>query len=226
MGYSYLAHLGASDACPETALRFSITSYPLHVRKVIALRGRTDILRLVPMVALRLLHLSPSNNLKSTNPSIAAAIYTEIVLEVSFMLSSITCAKPFLRPFHSGYFISTTNTKTSGYLKGGISSLDNSYRMLSAAKSNAGSNYSTSASGHSHPNFCSYTGNDDAAILDSKPINHFRPQPHSHRATVSADILAQPHPSLDSMVISRTKAWTLTYEEANQCPPQTVVTKK
>jgi hypothetical protein len=130
-----------------------------------------------------------------------AGIFTELVMNFSFILSSITCAKPFLKPFHSGYFISTSNQRAYGNGKSGASSNPNSYRMIDANVSKSANNRSIPDDEGSAPSACHYGER-----------NHFRPEPVLHHAAVSVKAAREQHQGSDRMAISQTKTWAVSYE--------------
>lgn len=157
--------------------------------------------RLVPFVALRLLYLSPSQNPDPSSPRLIAGIFTEIVMNLAFILSSLTCAKPFLKPFHSGYFIGASNQKVFGNARSTASSNANSYRMLDATASKSTNNRSIPQDERSGSN-----------AHQSGDRNHFRPEPVLHHTTVSAKAAKHQHAGSDHMAISETKTWAVSYE--------------
>ncbi len=62
---------------------------------------------LVPVVAGRLFFLSPSNvDARSVHAITISYIFTEAAMQYSLMSECMTCLKPFLQPFHSGYGVS------------------------------------------------------------------------------------------------------------------------
>ncbi|KAK5046180.1 hypothetical protein LTR84_008637 [Exophiala bonariae] len=163
---------------------------------------------LVPLVALRLVHLRPSETTDVPRPRLIAGIFTEIVMSFSFILSSITCAKPFLKPFHSGYFIGTSNQKSfHGNAKSDSNSNGNSYRMLSATTSKSLAVKNRSVQQEERPN-----GN----INPHGDKSLFRPEPVSHHAAVSSQAAKHQPRTSDQMEISQTKTWAVSYEGVNE----------
>ncbi|KAK0301950.1 hypothetical protein LTR29_015541 [Friedmanniomyces endolithicus] len=71
-------------------------------------------LLVAPVIALRLWQLSPPVTADPNTPPLNADILTEGALELAFMLASITCLKPVMKPFHSGYVISTAHVSGGG----------------------------------------------------------------------------------------------------------------
>lgn len=201
-----MARLGASNASSQTGINLGNISYPFHVSTVFGLSSRFRSSprppRIVPFVALRLVHLSPSKTLDTSRPRLIAGIFTEIVMNFSFILSSITCAKPFLKPFHSGYFIGTSNQKSfHGNAKSDSKSNGNSYRILDATTSQSVNDRSIQQDDRVVHNADSYG---DKGL--------FRPEPISHHVAVSSKAgRHQPSPS-DHMAIAQTKSWAVSYE--------------
>jgi hypothetical protein len=90
--------------------------------------------RLIPIVAIRLFCLSPSENSDPTATSIIANILTEAALELCLISACITSLKPFLQPIHSGYIVNSVGAPGSGLRSGIRAKSQDSYYMLSAAK--------------------------------------------------------------------------------------------
>ncbi|KAK4556125.1 hypothetical protein LTR86_006822 [Recurvomyces mirabilis] len=101
-------------------------------------------LLVAPVIAIRLWLLSPSSNPTPNNPNVPASVFTQATLQLTFVLASITCLKPFLRPFHSGYAVSAAPSggynatfNTGGYSTGGKRSRNDPYVDLSTAGKSA-----------------------------------------------------------------------------------------
>lgn len=171
---------------------------------------------------MRLWFLSPSKNPDPNDPAITAGIYTQIAVEIAFILSNTTCLKPFLRPFHSGYFVTTVGNKSSGYAstKDGGSRGD-AYYMISATRSaregKPGPQVSEVA--QDQPVEGQMDGERSGKVLA------FRPGQWSHRATVLSDhsdnVAPMETDGADDMIISKTQAWTVSYEDQRQQEHQT-----
>ncbi|KAH9845174.1 hypothetical protein Tdes44962_MAKER06819 [Teratosphaeria destructans] len=72
-------------------------------------------LLIVPLIALRLWKLKPSNT-TSVRPNLMSIVYTQAALHSAFMLASSTHIVPFLKPFCEGYYPNTsTFVDASGY---------------------------------------------------------------------------------------------------------------
>lgn len=163
---------------------------------------------------MRLWFLSPSKNPDPNDPAITAGVYTEIALEFAFMLSNITCLKPFLQPFHPEYFVSTVDDKASTYLSTkGSGSRGDAYLMISAARSTTGSKTGSATIDETEVG----TANPPSGIEGGGKAPAFRPDKSSHRAMVLSDHLeraaAAEMAGSEEMIISKTQAWTVSYEE-------------
>ncbi|KAK5121205.1 hypothetical protein LTR85_005689 [Meristemomyces frigidus] len=65
----------------------------------------------LPVVVCRLWALSPKAKDAST-PDIATAVLAEAEMCLALILASATCLKPFLQPFHPGWFAANNTTAT------------------------------------------------------------------------------------------------------------------
>lgn len=171
--------------------------------------------RLIPVVGVRLWFLSPSKNIDPNHPVITAGVYTEAALELAFMLSNITCLKPFLRPFHSGYFVSTIDTKNSGYpTTKDSTSRGDTYYMISRAKSTADNKDGSMVQDSEVDGISSQTWS-DTERTGKAPA--FRPDRTSHRVTVLSNndgqVVTRDREGSEDMIISKTQAWTVSYED-------------
>ena len=99
-------------------------------------RKLTQLLRLIPIVALRLLYLSPRENYKPTLTSIRPHILTELALEYALISTSITALKPFLKPFHTGAIVNTIGGGGSGLYSASRSGAQGIYMLSSGARDN------------------------------------------------------------------------------------------
>ncbi|TKA68967.1 hypothetical protein B0A55_06608 [Friedmanniomyces simplex] len=158
-----------------------------------------------PVIALRLWQLAPSAVKNPDEPRLNAYILTEGALELAFILASITCLKPVMKPFHSGYTVS--NAPASNYITTVKKSNRDAYLELSAARSAAdnkdGTIIVTRRDRGSHGIDHGYT----------KSAHIPRPDQVDHEATVSFANEGQPHPDSHDMSISRTQAWTISYDD-------------
>lgn len=142
-----------------------------------------------------------------------AGVFTELALGFAFMSASVTCLKPFLRPFHSGYFVSTSG---SGIPVSGKGTRADTYYMLSKNKSTNDKDEPRSRVTDAHET--STTPLHPGYARQSQP--KFRPDLSGHRATVMSQERAHDG---DEMTISMTQEWDVTYEEDQQL--QKAVTK-
>ncbi|KAK3112625.1 hypothetical protein LTR53_010916 [Teratosphaeriaceae sp. CCFEE 6253] len=92
-----------------------------------------------PIVALRLWKLYPSSSAGPTTPNITAEVLTQVVMETALNLASVTCMRPFLRPFQESGFILTSTQEGGGPPKynitGASRTRSESYLMLGTAGS-------------------------------------------------------------------------------------------
>ncbi|KAK6442707.1 hypothetical protein LTR95_001066 [Oleoguttula sp. CCFEE 5521] len=163
-------------------------------------------LGVVPLVVLRLWNLSPRRNTDPDSPSKTAMLFTEAALQAAFILASITCLKPFLRPFHSGYFVSKagSNPAPMGFGTGPKSSRA-TYYELSAARSQGGKD-------EKHVIVQQRSvGSEDEQDLIHKPDMALRPDRVNHRASVGQG-LKRPSGMEDDMHISKTQAFSVRYD--------------
>ncbi|KAK3062659.1 hypothetical protein LTR53_019262, partial [Teratosphaeriaceae sp. CCFEE 6253] len=162
----------------------------------------------IPVIALRLWQLSPSADPNPDHPRIYAYILTEGAMELAFILASITCLKPVMKPFHSGYVVSTA--PQSGYTSAAKVSHRDAYMELSAAKSSV----------HSR-------GDKDGGVAVVKRDRDSRGDGmnHGHRRKLSAPVARADHADHEAVVssatesqrqmdehdmsISKTQAWTI-----------------
>jgi hypothetical protein len=70
--------------------------------------------RLIPILAARLFFLSPDENYDPTLTSIIPHILTEAAMDYALVSTSITCLKPFLKPFHTGGVVNRVGGAGSG----------------------------------------------------------------------------------------------------------------
>ena len=68
---------------------------------------------LIPIVTARLYFISVAHKHQSTSASIMAQIFTEMAMQYSLMAECMSCLKPFLQPFHSGYGFSNNYALSS-----------------------------------------------------------------------------------------------------------------
>lgn len=130
------------------------------------------------------------------------------------MLSNITCLKPFLQPFHPGYFVSTVDEKASTYLSTkGSGSRGDAYLMISAARSTTESKTGSATIDEAEVG----TATAQSGLEGGGKAPAFRPDKLSHRATVLSDHFERPAAAdkagSEEMIISKTQAWTVSYEE-------------
>ena len=141
----------------------------------------------MPVVAFRLWALSSGKNTNAELPSLTANIFTEATMDLAFMLASITCLKPFLRPFQTGYFISTAHSNgVSGFNTAVKGSRGDAYYELSAARSRADKEMDIKDAIAINSNRVDLDDDrDDQDLIQShaRPEQAFRPDRVDHRAT-------------------------------------------
>lgn len=161
--------------------------------------------RLTPFVALRLQYLSPENNPDRDEPTVMASIFTEACMQIGFILATVTCLKPLLRPFHSGYLITTADTNLSGYKTGIRGRKGSEYLMLSAVKNSSTNKPAATVSVAEPPS----NANAQPAI----PSKAYVPDRHeSHRGAVERHERSNGSMDSEQMFISKTQTWTVEYE--------------
>lgn len=187
--------------------------------------------RLIPLVAVRLFYLSPSQNPDPTFTSILASILTEAVLDFCLISASLTSLRPFLRPFHSGYIVDSVGAPGSGLRSGIRTRSHDVYYTLSAVKATnddgAGPTIKTirrlplgskaSPHGITHPE----------PVKPNLP-HSFDPDLGEQQVVISAqgrqcstkgrqdDIESVDSAGSDQMIIRKTRNWSIRYEVDHQ----------
>lgn len=160
-----------------------------------------------------------------------ASIFTEASMQIAFILVSLTCLKPFLRPFHSGHLITTAdaNTKLSGYKTthrgGGRSYKSSDYVMLSTTKDKDAAS-STRASGHKTysrpavavtaaeaPTSAPIGAQNQPASPPRALVPNSRGNRGSYHGTVMRQERLKGSSDSEQMFISKTQTWTVEYED-------------
>lgn len=151
----------------------------------------------------RLYNLSPERNIDPSSPGITSMLFTEGVLEAAFILASVTCLKPFLRPFHSGYFPSNagSNAVPMGFGTGPKSSRS-TYYELSASRSQVAKD---------EKRITVEVKCEDEQDLLRRPELALRPDHVVHRASVGAGVKRRSGGG-DDMHISKTQAFSVRYD--------------
>jgi hypothetical protein len=84
---------------------------------------------------MRLHHLSPGDKPRPQEPAITAAVFAEFVLQMSIILSSVTCAGSFFKTYHSQQIFgapeSSNRTRRLGYLKRDNNTATDLFQMMS-----------------------------------------------------------------------------------------------
>lgn len=171
--------------------------------------------RLLPIVICRLYYLSPTEKHAHSTGTVAS-ILTEAAVAYAFFSASVTCLKPFLQPFHSGYVISMVGARISGHTVTGTDSQGDSYHMLGNTRSAMDKNGTA------------VTISDAAGSRNSQAVEDthwlraplFRPDQSNHQATVETKYRHHNSNNPEEMIISMTHEWTVSYED-NQHPAAT-----
>jgi hypothetical protein len=172
-------------------------------------RKLTQPLRLIPIVAIRLFYLYPSENYDPTLTSILPHILTEGALAYAIISTSITALKPFLKPFHSGAIMNTVGGGGSRLNSGSRSGAQGIY-MLNSIATDKDNGQTTTTTVHSEngntgpqPQFKFYTGNSEGtAAVSSRGDAH------------QDDIDSLDSNSSKQTIIQTTKEWRVRYENS------------
>ncbi|KAJ9607858.1 hypothetical protein H2200_007937 [Cladophialophora chaetospira] len=174
-------------------------------------------LLLIPLIALRLVYLSPAQNNDPTVTSIIPAILTEAALEFSLLSTSITALKPFLRPLHTSAVVNSV---------GGNASSDPYSRSYSRAQGKSQGIYMLSSvsnkSKHDKDEYQTTTTSIEPRTSDAiqapKPI--FRPDLTGGETVTSVqveqhrdDIESVESNGSEQMIIRTTRNWSVRYED-------------
>lgn len=160
---------------------------------------------ITPFVVLRLQNLSPESNTDQDEPRVMASIFTEACMQIGFILATVTCLKPLLRPFHSGYIITTADANLSGYKTGIRGRKGSEYLMLSAVKDTSSNKPATTVS--------VADSSDNTNAQPAPPAKAFIPERHgSHRSPVVRHERMNGSTDSEQMFISKTQTWTVEYE--------------
>lgn len=153
-----------------------------------------------PVVGLRLYNLAPSQNLEHDKPSIQAQVFTQIAMDGAFLLASITCLKPFLRPFYSDYSaqVGADAQAYTVYDRKINRSRGEAYHELNHSRSKDGSNGKRSVIRSRHTD-------------DGQPPLSLRPDKCEYEATAHADPRSKATGD-ENMLISKTQAWSVSYD--------------
>ena len=178
-----------------------------YVDRLMSLSHTLILRRVLPIIALRIWHLSPLKNPDPTLPDLTSSIFTEAAMDGALILASITCLKPFLRPFHSGYFVGTANSSAPAIFGTAAKSAGATYYELSAARSTVREDEKHHVAVESHD-----MGSDgDEQDLIHKSELALRPDGVNYQASVGAgsDRLGVRD---GDMHISKTQNFTISYD--------------
>jgi hypothetical protein len=120
------------------------------------------------------------------------------------MLASITCLKPFLRPFHGGYFVSTVNSTSglTGYATGPTKNSKAAYYELSAARKSEKATVTVQSRALEEEG-------DEEDLIHKPQQLALRPDRFENRASVGAGLRRRDDEDLG---ISKTQAFTVSYD--------------
>lgn len=164
-------------------------------------------------MALRLLHLSPERNTDRDVPRILASVFTEACMQIGFILATLTCLRSILRPFHSGFLITTVDTSTSGYKTGVRGRKGSEYLMLSAVKDSG----STKPAGQASVVDQSGSAPAHANGPPAQPPKAFIPDPYgTHQSAIVGHGGSNGSRDSQQMFINKTQTWTVEYEESTR----------
>lgn len=179
---------------------------------------------MAPVIALRLYFLAPttSNNPNPDLPALTAAVFTSAVMNFTLILASVTCLKPFLRPFDGGFLITSMHSHVPAFGAAPITK-GSAYYELSATQRSALTTQQEKMMRSGDRKHRSVTvsarGVDEDydggfVQVQAKPPLALRRDRVEQRATVGHDSV---RPSMErdgeQMLISKTQAWTVSFEQ-------------
>lgn len=102
-------------------------------------RANIDSNSTLPIIACRLWALSPKSG-HAKRADVASDVLTQAEMCFALMLASAVCLKPFLQPFHPGWFVAKTAGATglTGNHSGDNTKGGNTYYELSGARASGG----------------------------------------------------------------------------------------
>ncbi len=169
---------------------------------------------LIPLIAIRLVYLSPAENENPTMTTIVPYILAEAALEFAILSTSITALKPFLRPLHSGAVVSSVG----GY----GANVSNPYSR-SQGKSQGIYMLSSVSGKDNKEDFETTTTHADEPRVSTTiqaPKAVFRPDLSAGETTTSVqsevhrdDIESVESNSSEQMIIRTTRNWSVRYED-------------
>ncbi|KAK3717683.1 hypothetical protein LTR37_005750 [Vermiconidia calcicola] len=164
-------------------------------------------------IAFRLYYLYPSN---AANHPLTASIVTEVVMGTALMFASITCLKPFIRPFDAVAFNSATRSVgLFRYTAEPIVSRNDRYLELSEMRSGIHKKAGVTTHIRSIEDDCK-SDQEDLIPDACKPPPTFRPVGVDH--VVQARSTAPEHGfdgnGRDGRAIFKTESWTVSYGKA------------
>jgi hypothetical protein len=204
-----IPHLWSSDDDSQTTRGYASICYQIIVSvSEHEVHIVTDELRIVPFIIFRLHYLAPDpDNLQ--RPSTEEGIFTELVMEIGLILTTVTCLKPVLRPFHAGYFVRHTEVDGSGQRSGLKAISRDTYYLHSGLKD-------TRKSKRSALSATSAIEQDEAEVrFATAPQPFVPPTQGEYRATIEPE--ANSLSSVpDDHNISKTQTFAVEYEDYDQ----------
>ncbi|EXJ66100.1 uncharacterized protein A1O5_10715 [Cladophialophora psammophila CBS 110553] len=190
---------------------FLIWNLQMRLRKrVMILAAFGCRLFLIPLIALRLVYLSPAKNENPTVTSIIPHILTEAALEYSVLCTSITALKPFLRPLHSSAIVNSVGGNASNPYSRSQGRVQGIYMLSSVSGKDNKDEYETTTT--------AVESTKDNKVQAPKPI--FRPEISGGETVTSVqtdmprdDIESLESGSSEQMIIRTTRNWSVRYEE-------------
>ncbi|KAK3066098.1 hypothetical protein LTR53_017684 [Teratosphaeriaceae sp. CCFEE 6253] len=189
----------------------------------------------IPIIACRLWALAPKPE-DAERADIGAAVLTEAQMCFALILASATCLKPFLQPFHPGWFVAKTGvTGLTGNSSGQNTKRANTYYELSGARSAGGVMSSKDRKNRTITSVTSASdargddASDEAGLItpyDKAHLQHgaLRPDRAEHHAGAFApatavmdmrgapDARRWPDSREDTHHISKAQSWSVTYD--------------
>lgn len=166
------------------------------------------LLRLIPIVAIRLYYLGPEENHNPTFTSIIPHVLTEGVLNGALMATSIPALKPFLQPLHTGASPAAAGAGGHYHSSGRRSQAAATYMLSSVAGKKELAQTTVSA-----------TPRTDLENIQHRPEVCFNDDERSSGNMSKNDGQQDDAESVESnssrqmMIIRATKAWSVRYED-------------
>ncbi|KAF2218522.1 hypothetical protein BDZ85DRAFT_92347 [Elsinoe ampelina] len=191
---------------------------PLRKRLAVAAIFCSRLL-IIGLVALRLWKLYPADDTEVVEPPLVGLIFTEAVMNATFILVSVTCLKPFLQPFAPGVFVASAgdagvsafSAAMKGSRGGPVHELNSTSSRSRTDKEMMHETVRPGGSGEA---------SEDERVLISQSGTSpraWRPDQVEHQVEVRprpADQQYQNHHRTDDRAISMTHGWTVSYDRS------------